>query len=163
MTRLAEAYFHFKRFEVSDERLEQLGREASATAAFAATGLFSPDSEIEVVLEEGSLRGWCKVIGIGLLVGTYHVAVDYKSLKENLPLIVHDARAYGETFFETFLPAIHIPSQQVYRTERRTKTPGKLLRVLERHEWLIAHRSQLSAEVFKRETEAIEVQTEKGT
>jgi hypothetical protein len=62
VAQLAEAYFHLRPFAVSDEDLERLGRELTTIAVQAASRLFRPDSEIEVRLERGSLKGWAKVV-----------------------------------------------------------------------------------------------------
>lgn len=159
MVQLAEAYFHLKPFPVSDEDVQRLGRELTAIAAEAASGLFRSDSEIEVRLESGSLRGWAKVLN-GLLV-VYGVAAGYKGLKESTVEMVHDARSFGGLVIEKVLQQNDVPSRNVLRTERRTKTPGKLLRALKAREWLESHRTQLDPAAIRRETARIEVLTER--
>jgi hypothetical protein len=154
---IAEAYFHLKPFEASGEDLQRLGRQVSAIAAQAASGLFKPDCEIEVRLEHGSLKGWAAVWAV--LSTVYGSIAVYKELREATPLIVHDAQLYGDRVIERFLRDNRIAPRQVFRTERRTKTPGRLLKLLERREWLESHRSQLGAEAIKRESDAIEAQT----
>jgi hypothetical protein len=160
---IAEAYFHLKPFEVSGENLQRLGRQLSAIAAQAASGLFRPDSEIEVRLERGSLKGWAVVIGGfgAFLHVAYHDIADYKHFKEGIIEFVHDGQKYSKLVINNFLQTNQVPPRQVYRTERRTRTPGRLVRLLERREWFESHRRQLGPEAIKRETDTIEAQTKK--
>jgi hypothetical protein len=165
VTRIAEAYFHLKPFEVSDELLQSLGHDVSAIAANAAWGLFDPASEIEIRLESGSLRGWAMVIG-AFLFGTYRAVAEYEDFKHGAQEMVTDAAAmvahaktYGDRVIESFLKEKEVPPRSVYRTERRTKTPGKLLRVVERREWLANHKALLSPADIARESAAIEALT----
>lgn len=159
MAQLAEAYFHLKSFPVSEEDLQRLGREVTAIAAEAASGLFRSDFEIEVRLESGSLKGWAKVLN-GLLV-VYGVAAGYKGLKESAVEMVHDAQTFGGVVIEKVLQQNDVPPRNVLRTERRTKTPGKLLRALKAREWLESHRTQLDPAAIRRETARIEALTER--
>lgn len=158
MAQLAEAYFHLKSVPVDDDDLQRLGREVTSIAAEAASGLFRPDSEIEVRLESGSLRGWTKVLNRALVI--YGVVAGYKGLKESTTEMVHDARTFGGLVIERVLQENSVPPRDVIRTERRTKTPGKLLRVLKAREWLESHRTQLSPAAIRRETATIEALTE---
>jgi hypothetical protein len=150
VAQLAEAYFHLKPFTVSDEDLQRLGRELTAIAAEKASGLFRPDSEIEVRLESGSLKSWTKVIGPLLVI--YGVIANYKGFKESTIEIVHYAQSFGGSVIEKFVQENHVAPPQVFRTERRTKTPGKLLRALKAREWLESHRAQLRS--FRRKSES---------
>jgi hypothetical protein len=157
VTRIAEAYFHLKPFEVSDELLQSLGGDLSAIAANAALGLFDATSEIEIRLERGSLKGWASVIGnLAIAAGlAYHGVAEYRDFKEGAREIVADAQRYGGRVIEGMLGEKKVPPKSVYRTERRTKTPGKLLRLL----WLDSHRALLSHADIERESRAIEALT----
>jgi hypothetical protein len=165
MTRIAEAYFHLKPLRVSDELLQSLGQDVSAIAANAALALFDPASEIEILLESGSLKGRATVIGffaLGLYhaaLGTYDAVAKYKDFKEGARQMVADARTYGDRVIEDVLKEKEVPAKSVYRTERRTMTPGKLLRVLKRREWLAVHMGLLSPADIERESAAIEALT----
>lgn len=159
MAQLAEAYFHLKSFPASDDDLQRLGREVTSIAAEAASNLFRPDSEIEVRLESGSLKGWAKVLNRALVI--YGIVAGYKGLKESTTELVQDARTFGGFVIETVLQENNVPPRDVISTERRTKTPGKLLRVLKAREWLESHRTQLDPAAIHRETARIEGLTEK--
>jgi hypothetical protein len=161
VTHIAEAYFYLKPFEVSDEFLQSLGHDVSAIAANAAWGLFEPASEIEVHLERGSLKGTASVIGAALAItlGSYHAVAEYRDFKEGVREMVADARTYGGRVIEGVLQEKQVPARSVRRTERRTKTPGRLLRLLNRREWLAAHKTLLSPADIRRESAVIEAHT----
>jgi hypothetical protein len=146
-----------KPFEVSEE-LESLGREVSSIAGSAASRLFDPTCEIEVRLESGSLKGRVAVIGM-LLGGVYHGVAVYKDFKTGLTEIVADGREFGDRVIEAVIKQHEVPPKSIYRTERRTETPGKILRVLQRREWLATHRALLSDAEINREISDIEALT----
>jgi hypothetical protein len=134
--------------------MQRLGREVSGIAAAAALHLFNPESEIEVQLESGSLKAHAQVIGsIALLA--YGAIAQYKDFRESLGLLVQDAQTFGSAVIEESLEVANAASRQVFRVERRTKTPGKILRLLRRREWLHAHRSQLAPDAIAYELKAI--------
>jgi hypothetical protein len=150
VTKIAEAYFHLDPYDVSEEGLERYGQEVADIAADSATGLFDPNCEIEVRLKIGTLTGWA------LVVGAIGGVLKYKALKENLIEMVDDGRKYGGRVINRFLHKKKIPSGKVFRTERRTKTPGRLLRIVKRQDRLNDNRDRLSKEDVKREMDAIE-------
>ncbi len=154
MSRLAEAYFHLKPFKVSEDEMQRLGREVSSIAAAAALSLFEPECEIEVRLESGSLKGRAQVIG-GIALLAYGTIAEYKDFREGVGLLVEDAQKFGGAVIEKSLEVAHVTPQQVFRVERRKKTPGKILKLLRRREWLRAHRSQLAPDAIAQELKAI--------
>lgn len=156
MTEIAEAYFHLKEVSLSQSQLKELGDLASAITAEAASKFFPSDSIIEVRLSEGSLKGWAKVIRIGALFGSYGIIADYKVFKESISEINNDARQFSQKFIDNFIDSSNLPGARVYRTERRTKTPGRIKRLIERREWLEAHREYLSKAILDKESTEIE-------
>jgi hypothetical protein len=158
---LAEAYIHLSPFDTSEGAVQRLGRQIADLAANAASIFGRPDCIIEVDLESGSLKARARVIGTSLLL-VYGAIANYKGFKEGVVEITHDAQTCGGLIIQSFLGANHVPPKSVYRAERRTKTPGRLLRIMNRREWLNTHRAQLSAEAVKKETAAIETLSERA-
>lgn len=155
MSQIAEAYFHLKRIRATDVRLQSIGDFASRIAAEAALGHFSDDSVIEVRISEGSLKGWILVIGI-LSLEIYGKIADYKGFKDSIAEINSDARSFSDTVLRKVLSSDEVRGATIYRTERRTKTPGRIKRLIERREWLEAHRRQLPPNVVEQEEMDIE-------
>lgn len=143
MTQIAEAYFHLKRVELSQDEVQIFGDKVSALAALTAIDLFPPDSVIDVRLEEGSLKGWVLVIGT-LALQTYGHVADYKGFKESISEIVSDAKGFSEAVSSKIFSQKELEGSIIYRRERRTKTPGRIKRIIQKREWLDAHQSQLS-------------------
>lgn len=152
MTEIAEAYFHLDPPDVSESALQRFGQQLSDIAGEAATGIFHPDCIIEVRLKTGTLTAWTLVTVGSLFIGG---VLKYKDLKENLLEMVDDAKKFGGWVNKIFIHKNNIPRSKVYRTESRTKTPGKLLRVVNREDRFRLRASQLSAEEREREAEAI--------
>jgi hypothetical protein len=154
VTDIAEAYVHLKRIEITRERMTELGDIASRLAAEAASGIFPDSSIIEVHLAEGSLKTWIKV-GTGLL-GLYGLTADYSSFKQSVPEIVRDARTFGDLVINSFITMGHVEGAVVYRKERRTKTPGKILRLLKRREWYESRKNGIPPDARLKEAQTIE-------
>lgn len=153
MTEIAEAYFHFQPFEVSEDRLQRYGLDFSEIAAKAASELFDPNCFLEIRLQSGSLFGWATVTAIGSFIAGN--ALNYKNLKENLTDMAADAKKFGGWVNTLFVHKGSVPKDRIYRTESRSKTPGKLLRVMKRQDRLNSRRSRLSDEEVEREEKAI--------
>jgi hypothetical protein len=143
MTQIAEAYFHVRRVSLSAVELEKLGNDASRFAAEIAKAIYPPDTILDVRLEDGSVKGWVTVIGV-IAYHAYGIIADYSSFKQSVPEIVNDARKFSSRFNERITSTEELRGGRIYRLERRTKTPGKIKRLLDKREWLERHRSQLS-------------------
>lgn len=141
MTEIAEAYFHFRRVDLSPDQLQKLGDAASELSAVTAIGLFPPETIIDVRLEQGSLKGWVTLIGALTVYG--HIA-DYKGFKESIAEIVSDGRAFSDAISRQVSSRKELEGSFIYRQERRTKTPGKIKRIIQKREWLDAHKFQLT-------------------
>jgi hypothetical protein len=143
VTKVAEAYFHLKPYPIDQEHINALGEVTSGLAREFALELFPSNAVIEVRLSAGSVKGWAGIT-VTTLMTTYNITANYKGFKESVPAIVEDAKEFGTKLVDEFISSNHIPPKKIYRRERRTKTPGKILRLLTRKEWLETHRSQLS-------------------
>jgi hypothetical protein len=153
LTKLAEAYFHLKDVNLSQDSLNSFGNFTSLVSAQVASGIFHPDSMIEVRLSEGSIKGWVTVTG---LVMTYGVIADYKGFKESIVEIHSDAKKFGNYVTEEIFKSKDLKGSHIYRIERRTKTPGRIKRLIDRREWLDAHSNQLSIGQVQQENIEIE-------
>jgi hypothetical protein len=153
MTEIAEAYFHVEPLEISNSALQRFGQQLVDIAGEAAAGIFDPDCIIEVRLKSGTLTAWALVVTSASLLGGG--ILKYRDFKSNLIEMVEDAKKFGSWVNRTFIHKNNIPPSRVYRTESRTKTPGKLLRVVRRQDRLSLRAPHLSAEEIERETKEI--------
>lgn len=141
LAQVAEAYIHLKRIDIPRIQLQRLGDETSVLAAHAAAKLFPLDSIIDVRLEEGSVRSWVSVLSA---LTIYSAIADYKGFKDSVAEMVRDAKQFGTVINEAIINNKAVSGSIVYRTERRTKTPGKIKRIIQKREWLDEHKDQLS-------------------
>lgn len=133
LVRLAQSYIHLKPFTVSDGDIERLGERAVTVATEAAKATYDFDVQLEIDLEPGSLKAWVLVLSAGIGVA-YNAIATWPDFKQGLTELVQDAREFGGGFNRMFADEAKAQSNQVYRTERRTMTPGKILRAASRIE-----------------------------
>lgn len=131
MAELAQAYVHLKPYEFSPERVRVLGDRVLADAVEIATLLYGGGITVEVTLAEGSGKFWASVHGVlvGVHIG-YGVIADWKAFKEQVHEICNTAQQYGAQVCGATINEAEAKPKQVFRTERRLKTPGKLYRVM---------------------------------
>jgi hypothetical protein len=153
MTQLAQAYIHLRPYEISRERLQRLGRSTDRIAYEAALRVYGRTVTVDVTLEEASLKGRVTVLG-ALLVG-YGVIADYKGFKESIGELCKDAREYAVDVCGEIVKEARATKNQVYRTERRLKTPGKLDRLIARLERLNSAGERLSRADYQKELDSI--------
>lgn len=154
MTEIAEAYFHVEPSDVSEPALRRFGQQLIDIAGEAASGIFDPECLIEIRLQTGTLTGWVLVTAAGPLV--IAGILKYKDLKSNLTEMVQDAKRFGKWVNKAFIHKNGISRDRVYQSESRSKTPGKLLRVVRRQDRLNRFRLQLSEEETRREQAEID-------
>jgi hypothetical protein len=143
MTEIAEAYIHLRPFSVSESTLRAIGRSADSIAYSVAREIYGPTVNIEVKLEAGSLKGRIMVIASSAFL-LYGGIADYKGFKESVAEMCADARSFGADVCGKFTKAAGASKRQVYRTERRLKTLGRIARVIDRLERLQRQLSDLS-------------------
>jgi hypothetical protein len=149
MAQVAQAYFHFHT-NLSPKELRKFGRQIDRAATRAATNSFETDVLINVDIEEGSLIG--RVTAYAAMVALYTGLIsDYKGVKESVKDMYSDARAFGDAVVSKAIEYSGVSDRQVYRTERRTKTVGKLGRFLNDIERLENSVNELSPAQMKRE------------
>jgi alkylhydroperoxidase/carboxymuconolactone decarboxylase family protein YurZ len=94
LTAIAEAYLHFKPYDVSASRLEGLGEIATSLAAEAARRTYGFDLTIEIAFERGSLKVRVKILAqiAAAIVGTTWGAIaTYPDFRAGLTLLVVSA------------------------------------------------------------------------
>jgi hypothetical protein len=159
MTEIAEAYIHLRPFSVSESTLRAIGRSADSIAYSVAREIYGPTVNIEVKLEAGSLKGRIMVIASSAFL-LYGGIADYKGFKESVAEMCADARSFGADVCGKFTKAAGASKRQVYRTERRLKTPGRIARVIDRLERLQRQLSDLSPRQVQQELYDINRQLE---
>ena len=127
MAQIAQAYFHF-RTEMSEAELKNFGKRVAKSSRAAALSNFAIEVEITVDVVEGSVKG--RVTAIGILIGGFAFVADYKGFKEGVVEICQDARSFGADVCDKAVELANVAKRYIVRTERRTKTSGKLGRLL---------------------------------
>lgn len=100
MAQLVRVYLYVRQFPINREGLERLGQTAERVAHLTAGENFDVPVEINLDLEEGSL----KVVGfvIGTLFSTYYFVGNYKAFKEGVVEVCNDANKFGGEFCDRF-------------------------------------------------------------
>lgn len=161
MPDLAQAYLHLKPFEVNENYLE-LGHLADQVAYHIAKQVYAFDVEVSVNLEPGSLRAWITAISAGSVLAVYGAIADYKGFKESVAELYMDAREFGHLFISEFSGQLGVKKDQIFRAERRTKTPGKIIRALHRLEQLEKEVQDLSPKQVQEQIKLIREQLDDG-
>jgi hypothetical protein len=152
MAQLAQGYLHLRPYDVGRRRLNEIGEAAEQAAVRAAYEIYSGDVTVDVRLEVGTLRTWITVTGV---LTAYSVIADYKGFKESIGALCEDARVYAVDVCGAVKDLAGASERQVYRMERRLKTPGKINRLIERMEHLNEIADHLSAKEMNRQLEEI--------
>lgn len=156
MTSLAQAYIHLKPYSAKPSQIKALGSYAKRTAAKSAREIYGGGVTILVEIEEGSLRTRVTVIAVALniLQGghlAYSTIADLKGFQEGVSELCDQAREFGVDVCEPFVRKAGVPKEDVYRFERRLKTPGKLYRFSKHLEKLQRSVDELSPKTLKEE------------
>ncbi len=150
MAQLAQAYIHFKPYSASEREIRALGRYAEKLAVRTAKEIYGGGVVVEVELEEGSLRTRITVIG-GIFIAVYSGVANYKGFKESVVELCEDARDFSVDVCAPFTKKAGVPKEDIYRFERRLKTPGKLYRISRRLEKLERSATDLSPKDVQKE------------
>lgn len=150
LAELAQAYIHLKPYSVRQKKVRSLGLYAEKVAKHAAIEIYGGGVVVEVELEEGSLITRVTVIGSLLLAASGHVA-DYKGFKESVVEMCDDAREFAIDVCAPFTKKAGVSKEDVYRFERRLKTPGKLFSLSRRLEKLERSTGNLSPRDVQKE------------
>lgn len=102
------------------------------------------DTIVEVDLYSGSLKGKVLFV-IPVLFGSFNFVSGYKGFKEGIPEIIADGKYVAGKINDLVLGQPEVRGATVFRTERRSRTPGKIARYIKKREWVSTHRTELSA------------------
>jgi hypothetical protein len=150
LAQLAEAYIHFRPFTASDRQIQSLGKYAQRLASDVAGEIYGGDVLVHIELEEGSLRTRMAIAGT-IALGVYGAVANYKGFKESIVAMCEDAREFSVDVCQPFTEKAGVPFKDIYRFERRLKTPGKLYRITKRLEKLERSVSDLSPKDVQKE------------
>jgi hypothetical protein len=162
LAQLAQAYIHLKPYSASDKKLKSLGRFAQQRAMKVAAEIYGGGVTVEVELEEGSVITRITVIG-SIFIGVYSGVADYKGFKESVAEMCNDAREFAVDVCGPFVNKAHVPKEDVYRFERRLKTPGKLYRLSRRLERLQDSVDELSPSAVRKELASVRADLDAAT
>lgn len=126
MSRIAETYIHL-RVQASYEEMSVVKRYFEVNGALLSKEIFGGRLEIEVKLEEASLKVWVTIAGL-----VYGIIAGYGSFRTGIDYTIKDSRAFSERLSSSFVKDALIPKEKVYRIERRLGVPGKISRLLDR-------------------------------
>jgi hypothetical protein len=159
---LGQAYIHLRPYQASDHQIRTLGRYAKRTAIKAASEIYGGNVVVEVELEEGSLIVRVTVIG-GIFLSVYSGVANYKGFKESVVELCDDAREFAIDVCAPFVKKAGVAKEDIYRFERRLKTPGKLYRISRRLEKLEKSVNQLSPAAVQRELAKVRADLDAAT
>lgn len=159
MTKIAQAYFHFET-KLSSSDFQNFGEEISKISKKAAKNHFSTKIAVDIEIEEGSLIG--RITAHAMVLGVFTgILSDYKGVRDSVELMCEDARSFGTDVCGKAIQAAGITERQVFRTERRTKTVGKLGRLLNDVERLENSLENLSSNQIRKELKRLHREFEK--
>jgi hypothetical protein len=150
MAELSETYIHLRPFDPSEAVLRDLGRAADSIAYGVARDIYGTGVEVEVTLEKGSLKSWITVSASSIFL-IYGGVANYKGFKESVLEMCKDARRFGFNVCQKFQSAAGTSEQQIYRVEKRLKTPGRISRLIRRMERLEKNLDKLDHQQVRQE------------
>lgn len=156
MATLAEGYIHVNPYMASRGRLVEIGEVCSAAAVEIAQRVYGGGVTLYIRIEEGSAKAW-----FGVVAGLAGAIAAYPNLRTGAIALSNDAREFGGYINTTFIEKSKAKEEQVLRVERRTKTPGKITRVIKHLDELNEtpakpERRRLELAMVRMELEAIE-------
>ncbi|MCK9916270.1 hypothetical protein MXD81_44675 [Microbacteriaceae bacterium K1510] len=149
MAQVAQAYFHFHTVLPSRE-LRRFGRQIDKASRRAALRNFETTVLINVEIVEGSLIG--RITAYAGIIGLVTTPIaNYKGVKDSIKEMYSDARSFGSEVVDRAVDLAGVSEKQVYRVERRTKTVGRLARLLNDIERLESSVDNLTPKQMKQE------------
>jgi hypothetical protein len=121
--KLAQTYLHLK-VRTSEPQLADTRAYFEYVGAISAQDHFKRQIELEIRIEEGSLRVWLTVIG-----SLYAGISAYGSFRAGIDYMVQDARKFSEYIIERVKGDIDMPPGALFRSERRLGLPGQIQRL----------------------------------
>lgn len=124
MSILSQAYLNLT-IDASEIEIEAVRSYLSDIGRSYGIEIYGREIEIQVRVEEGSLKTWVTVAG-----AIYVVVAGYGSFRSGVDHLVLDARHFGEIIASRFIEDANIDEGKVYRVERRLGIPGRIRRLL---------------------------------
>jgi hypothetical protein len=128
VARLAQTSIRFRRFDIDEERLQELGARIDEVAARTAREIYGPGVEVDVVLEAGSLLIRITLIG-SILWGGYDAISKYDDFKRGVVELVKDGQEYGSAIYDEVLKLTG--QHKADAVTVRDMTPGRIARVIQ--------------------------------
>ena len=156
MATLAEGYIHLNPYMASRGRLVEIGELSQAAAVEIAQQVYGGGVTLHIIIEEGSAKAWFSVVA-----GLAGAIAAYPNIRTGAIALVKDAQEFAGYVNTTFIEKSKAKKEQVFRAERRTKTPGKIARVIKHLDELNEtpakpERRRLDLAMVRLELEAIE-------
>jgi len=155
MAQLAQAYVHLRRYEADPQTLWRFGEGTKAAAIEAVREIYRGNVCVDIRIDEGSVFLRAGVLGT---IAWLSFIGGYKGFKDTAIEAVHDAKVFSEWISKTFIEEAKPRESQIFRVERRTKTPGKILRLSKRLEELNEVLPRLSKSVREQQLEVVQRQ-----
>ncbi len=131
MTTIAQAYLHTTA-NFTEAEIDDWGRAAEELAYEIARSVFPVDVELEVVFQTGSLITRVIVIAWGGFITAYGAIATYPDFKQGLGVAIEDAQKFAGEFNSRFMSEAGIKANEIIARQRRTETPGRINRALDR-------------------------------
>ena len=160
LTEIAQAYIHLRPFSVSEASLRALGRSADSIAYEIASEVYGPSVEVEITLEEASLKAWVTVIATSAFARSMGASRIIRASKKASLKCARTRAALARTYAGNFTSAADAPKRQIYRTERRLRVSGRIARVIDRRRRIQGRLSNLSPRQVQRELNNVSRQLE---
>lgn len=149
MAILAQGYVHLKSIRTR-ENISATGNQIWTEANRAARDLYGASVGIEVRINEGSYKVYATVI-----LGLYTAVSQYSDFKTGVNELYKDGKRFGESIIEIVSDTFHASPTQIYRAERRSKSSGKLYRIMKRIERINNNAGILTEKVLSDEISAV--------
>jgi hypothetical protein len=150
LAHLAQAYIHLRPYSAPETKIRSLDHYAERIAKEAAEDVYGGGVTVHIELEEGSLRARMTVVGT-ILFGVYGGVANYKGFKDSVVELCQDAREFAVVVLAPFTKKAGVVPSEIYRFERRLKTPGKLYRIVKTIEKLERSVDELSPKDVRKE------------
>jgi hypothetical protein len=150
MAELSETYIHLRPFDPSEAVLRDLGRASRLNRVRRCKGYLWHRRRSGTYFRKGlsEIVDYCfcqfhisHLWGVG----------NYKGFKESVLEMCKDARRFGFNVCQKFQSAAGTSEKQIYRVEKRLKTPGRISRLIRRMERLEENLDKLDHQQVRQE------------
>jgi hypothetical protein len=130
MARLAQVYIRLRPYTIDADGLNILGDRASEIVSSSAGRYYEQPVDVDVALDEGTLKAVLTVVG-SILFGGYTAISDYKDFRESIEVICKQSHDWGVDVCGGFTDISGANKSQIEKKEIRYKTPGELRHFLD--------------------------------